>query len=517
MKYWCGVVLSLSLLSLADAEVSYVREDFNGLSLGALVGQGGGMGFAEHSEWQGGQGFHLMDGDLSARPPEGERYVRSQHGEARHLASGHTSWEIAQRALAAPLRGEVWFRFLINAAADSAAGISFDPDYGQPAVWVDGRDLVVQRSDRKDEVRINGIIDLNQTTLVLGRLASDEVSIWIDPDVTDRGNPALVVAGIDWAGRDQLSHLVLHGRGAALDEVIISTHADPAGFFHVAPRLRFHGPWHTPSGISDEVTPLPPPGYELVWYDEFEGDALDADKWTYRGGSKADSTQLAENIEVKNGQLIIHARKQQTPYREYTGGGVIAKDAFIYGYYESRFKVPEGEGWHTSFWTFPVWADDLKGSEIDFCEQDSGDPHLYSFGVIDQEARGWVNRNVARWTFDDAPNMAQEFVVIGAEFTPEVIRFYMNGRLKQELPSAAFPQGPAKVRLSCIATRKKGDRFQDDARLPSQAVFDYVRLYQHPRYAEAEAAVRAAPTQRTIWPDRERDLPDTDRMESPLD
>jgi beta-glucanase (GH16 family) len=260
----------------------------------------------------------------------------------------------------------------------------------------------------------------------------------------------------------------------------------------VAPRKRHFGQWHIPVKAAEPATQLPPPGYKLVFSDEFDANTLDHSKWNYRLRDKPDSAQEAENVEVRDGNLLIHARKQRVGKYNYTGGGIISKPLFVYGYYEARLKIPASEGWHTAFWTMPEYEpNDLRNTEIDFCEQDSGDPNYFSLGLINHREKGWNESNIGRWVVEDAPNMVEEFVTIAADFTPQSIRFYMNGRLTKEVDSRLFPHGPATVQLSCIASRKKGDRFQDDAHLPSQATFDYVRVYQHPDHAEAEAAAKA--------------------------
>ena len=45
--------------------------------------------------------------------------------------------------------------------------------------------------------------------------------------------------------------------------------------------------------------------------------------------------------------------------------------------------------------------------------------------------------------------------------------------------------------MSVIASTLKGDRWVDDSKLPNVVLCDYIRVYQHPKYREAEAAVRA--------------------------
>src|SRR5215471_18740799 len=131
----------------------------------------------------------------------------------------------------------------------------------------------------------------------------------------------------------------------------------------------------------------PPPGYRLKWYDTFDGPALDSSKWMYRTDSKADSSQRAENVSVENGSLVIRLKKEDHRGKSYTGGGVISRERFRYGYYEARARMHGGAGWHQSVWamaatdgstTYPS----IIRTEIDGMEFDSDSPTLGHMGLI---------------------------------------------------------------------------------------------------------------------------------------
>lgn len=79
--------------------------------------------------------------------------------------------------------------------------------------------------------------------------------------------------------------------------------------------------------------PIPVKGYRLVWSDEFDGTHLDMAKWDYRTDSKMWSTQKLENVSVSDGLLRIGLRKEEANGMHYTGGGVISRKSFRYGYY----------------------------------------------------------------------------------------------------------------------------------------------------------------------------------------
>jgi beta-glucanase (GH16 family) len=219
--------------------------------------------------------------------------------------------------------------------------------------------------------------------------------------------------------------------------------------------------------------------YTLAWSDEFNGTTLDTAKWMYRTDNKGWSTQQADNVSVANGCLNIAVKAEKTAKQKFTGGGVISKEDFQYGYYEARFKVPPGSGWHTSFWTMAYNNANTKPmgtQEIDICEQDSVKTTKYSAGVI---AWGDHGKGLGR-KYVKTPDLAADFQVWGCEFTPTVVNFYFDGQLTHSTDATKFKQGPQKIWLTCIAIGLGGTTSVDTKNLPSAAEFDYVRFFKGP-------------------------------------
>ena len=227
---------------------------------------------------------------------------------------------------------------------------------------------------------------------------------------------------------------------------------------------------------------LPPPGYQLVWSDEFNDRQLDTNKWGFRTDSKMWSTQMPANVSVHDGKLFLAVKKEDAGDKHYTGGGVISKPAFKYGYYEACFKAPPGAGWHTSFWmqkhdgkggTEPVVA----SQELDVCENDSVCLHKY-------------NVNVHRWNPQPhvsiggktvkTPDLSADFHVFGCEFTPESVKYFFDGKLVQTVNVAQLHHSEQNLWLTTIASNLGSTKAVDDTKLPGAAVFDYVRVYQKP-------------------------------------
>jgi beta-glucanase (GH16 family) len=296
-----------------------------------------------------------------------------------------------------------------------------------------------------------------------------------------------------------LSCAIALGLSLSISELATSQVTAPEG-----KRPKFSSKIHIPVLPADEVTSLPPAGYKLVFEDEFNGDKIDTTKWGFRLDNKMLSQQQKENVSVKDGNLEIALRKETVGKKQYTAGGVISKQTFVYGYYEARFKTPAAEGWHTAFWSMKhSFAGQPKRQallELDYCEQDGGDPNFFSFGIINQrpdkkKRQSW---NGGRWVVENAPDTSANFHVWACEFTPETTRFYFDGRLTKELSSSGFSHDDMSVWFSVIASTLKGDRWVDESKLPNAARCDYIRVYQNPKHREAEAAMRAASLARPL-------------------
>jgi beta-glucuronidase len=222
----------------------------------------------------------------------------------------------------------------------------------------------------------------------------------------------------------------------------------------------------------------PLPGYTLAWSDEFDGRTLDQAKWNYRTDSKHWSTQLPGNVSVENGSLVLHLKKEKAGGKEYTGAGVISKQTFGYGYYETRFRVRAGKGWHTSFWMMKHDGSGGTGTgtadlELDAIENDSVD--LTSYGVNTHKWRGdHVSVGFKRVTMSPL----SEFHTFGCEYTPLQVRYFLDGAVVQTVDVTPFQQGPEHIWLTSIASSLGSTDAVDDSRLPGRVEYEYVRFYK---------------------------------------
>jgi Glycosyl hydrolases family 16 len=225
-------------------------------------------------------------------------------------------------------------------------------------------------------------------------------------------------------------------------------------------------------------------GYVLKWSDEFDAAELDKTKWIYRTDSKMLSTQKAENVSIANGKLLLHLKKEEAGTTHYTGGGVISKQAFKYGYYEARLKTPPGAGWHTSFWAMKHDGSGGTGvyvayQELDIIEQNSNIPNCYDVATHRwrqpyKSFGGKVVRGPA------SLNLSADFHVYGCEFTASTAKYFFDGTLVQTVDVSIIEHNEQNIWLTSIACQTGDKKGVDESKLPSTADFDYVRFFERP-------------------------------------
>jgi beta-glucanase (GH16 family) len=221
----------------------------------------------------------------------------------------------------------------------------------------------------------------------------------------------------------------------------------------------------------------PPAAYRLAWSDEFNGSAVDTAKWQYRTDSKLWSTQLPANVGVADGNLVLTLKKEDAGGMHYTGGGIISKRTFQYGYYECRFRIDAGEGWHSSFWLMKYDGAGGTGTttaelELDVIENDSIHPESYS-----TTTHKWPPPHLALGHKEITTTALSSFRVYGCEYTREKVNYFLDDKLVQTVDVSGLPQGELNIWLTSIAANLGHTTKVDDGRLPGHIYYDYVHFY----------------------------------------
>lgn len=168
---------------------------------------------------------------------------------------------------------------------------------------------------------------------------------------------------------------------------------------------------------------VPERTYQLVWEEEFNGDALDLDVWTYEvNGNGGGNNELqyysdrTENLRVADGLLTIEARKEEYLGKSYTSARIITKEKkdFTYGKVEVRLKVPSGRGTWPAFWMlgYGSWPD---AGEIDIMEHVGYDPNTFHCALHTKNKNGMNGKN-EHGDHEYADAVANDFHVITMEW-----------------------------------------------------------------------------------------------------
>lgn len=228
------------------------------------------------------------------------------------------------------------------------------------------------------------------------------------------------------------------------------------------------------------VSAQPPgKGYQLMFEENFSGDTLNTAMWRYRidhrvGMGYMDGYDRAENVRVANGMLYIDCRQELLDGKQVsTGGGIISKKDFGYGYYECLSKpFMDGSGVHTSFWQRGSYTPNNSVFEIDSYEIDSKNDlatnNLYM--VLGDKARPgvpWPHRAQIPFTTDK-----EGWFLDGYEYTPDGIIFYDNGK---QVARADWKELNAAQAVWLTALNGVGTVDKD--KQPCSSVFKYFRFY----------------------------------------
>jgi beta-glucanase (GH16 family) len=105
--------------------------------------------------------------------------------------------------------------------------------------------------------------------------------------------------------------------------------------------------------IQVTVRPINYPGYTLTWSDEFDGNSVNSNNWTFEQGNNngwgnaelENYTNRTKNAFISQGNLVIEARKETYQNNDYTSARMITKDQkiFTYGRVDIRAKLPKGK------------------------------------------------------------------------------------------------------------------------------------------------------------------------------
>jgi len=229
-------------------------------------------------------------------------------------------------------------------------------------------------------------------------------------------------------------------------------------------------------GAEDQI---PVEGYRLVWSDEFEGQALDREKWGYRAlGKRRDAVNVKDTVSLDGqGHLVLTTWRRNDRY-ETAMIGTQGKFETAFGYFEARVKVQEELGHWSAFWLqSPTMGDPIgdparAGTEIDVME------YLRKRGDVVQHTLHWDGYGAHHQSAGkkvEVENFGQGWHTVGLLWTPDSYTFYVDGE-KTWHTEKGISQRPEYMILSLEVGEWAGNIAK--ANLPDRFYVDYVRVYK---------------------------------------
>lgn len=243
-----------------------------------------------------------------------------------------------------------------------------------------------------------------------------------------------------------------------------------------------------------------PKGYTLVWADDFSNAGLpDPAKWAYdTARNKAGwynhelqyySRDRAENAEVRDGRLVITARKETLRSaldwgdQHYTAARLLTrgKAAWTYGFFEIRAKIACGKGSWPAIWMLGSQGDWPAGGELDIMEHIGHQPGRVFSTVHTAAGSGAAGIGEAV----QLPDACTSFHDYQMHWTRQSIRFGIDGIAHFEYRnpgtgSARWPFDAPQFLILNIAIGGDLGGKVDDAIFPVSMEIDHVRVYQQP-------------------------------------
>lgn len=231
------------------------------------------------------------------------------------------------------------------------------------------------------------------------------------------------------------------------------------------------------------------------WSEEFNsGTAPDTSRWGMEtGGSGWGNHELeyytpGDNVEIKDGNLVLTARKQSWGGMNYTSARLYSRGTgnFLYGRFEIRAKIPPGRGTWPAIWMLPTdntyggWP---KSGEMDIMEHVGYDPNNI-YITMHTDAYNHT-KNTQKGATINLPSCTTDFHIYRIDWTPNAVTGFIDGNQvfvfnNEETGSAAWPFDQRFHMMLNVAVGGDwgGAQGVDDSVFPAGMLIDYIRVYK---------------------------------------
>jgi beta-glucanase (GH16 family) len=238
----------------------------------------------------------------------------------------------------------------------------------------------------------------------------------------------------------------------------------------------------------------PPAGYHLAWSDEFNGTALDTNKWDYwLPGRRRNAVNSPDAVSFNGSNLVITTyTSNQVHYSAF-----VATDRKFrprYGYWEASIKWSDTNGTWSAFWmqspTMGANHNDpqASGSEIDIAEHryvDGDSNNIASQVQVNIHWNGYGSATKSCGSGNVGAGLATGFHTYGFLWTTNAYAFQIDGSPVYHGGSSPVSHSPEWVILSSevddTSTKWAGfipaGGYGDPGASAAKLTVDYVRYY----------------------------------------
>lgn len=235
----------------------------------------------------------------------------------------------------------------------------------------------------------------------------------------------------------------------------------------------------------------PGEGWKLVWSDEFNGDSVDTNKWTFEtgtlgGGNKELQYYTDTNAYIENSNLVFLISRVKTVFLS-SRLSTINSYSVTFGKIVARIKMPYGKGLWPAFWLLGTNKTSVNWpycGEIDIAEMRGGDKN--GDNVVLGTAHWFDTKHIyiCRNKDLDEP-LANDFHNYELEWDEKFLRFKIDGQEFNRVDIQSGHLDAFRLPFYIIINVAVGGMFSRiyspagvTAPLPQTMLVDWVRVFQ---------------------------------------
>jgi beta-glucanase (GH16 family) len=232
--------------------------------------------------------------------------------------------------------------------------------------------------------------------------------------------------------------------------------------------------------------------WTMVWHDEFDDAAINAQNWAFDTGTEGDGwgnnelefyTSRPENSHISNGNLVITANKENYENSHYTSARLKTHglQRWTYGKIEARIKLPFQQGLWPAFWLIGDTIDYIGFpycGEVDIMEFIDKDPTLHG-------TMHWQSKDgLASYGGTIALKKPNAYHIYSIEWDTASIKWFLDGKEYWEgsivhnvNQTDAFHR-PFYILLNLAVGGGWPGEPDKSTHFPAMMYVDYVRVYE---------------------------------------